>query len=163
MNILTIQAPKAAQKVITIIHLALLAGQVLFGIIAVAVLHPAAGNRQNDKVFTYLVPLIAIVAVGISMFLFTQLIKKAIAQPTLQAKMTAYQTALIACYAPLEGASLFGIVAYIITGNLLYLLVSALLIARFVTIRPTVAKTGEDLKLSYDEQQELTETPAMVK
>jgi hypothetical protein len=142
-----VQTPKSALKTITIIHLALLAGQVLFGIVVFAIRPSHTEQQPSDNVFKYLVPAMAVVMVG--------MVAKAIPLPSLSAKMAAYQSALIVCYALLEAPSLFAITAYFLTGNVLYLLVAALLIARFITIRPTVSKTEEDLKLNYEEKLEL--------
>jgi hypothetical protein len=150
-----VQTPKSALKTITIIHLALLAGQVLFGIVVFAIRPSHTEQQPSDNVFKYLVPAMAVVMVGISQFMFPKLVAKAIPLPSLSAKMAAYQSALIVCYALLEAPSLFAITAYFLTGNVLYLLVAALLIARFITIRPTVSKTEEDLKLNYEEKLEL--------
>ncbi|GAB2703413.1 hypothetical protein GCM10027037_31520 [Mucilaginibacter koreensis] len=150
-----IQTPKAILKTITIIHLALLAGQVLFGIVFFFLRSSGTDPQANLDIFKYLVPAIAVVMVALSQFIFPKLIAKAIPLPALQEKMAAYQSALIVCYALLEVPSLFSLVAYFLTGNILYILVAALLVARFVTIRPTAEKAEEDLKLTYEEKLEL--------
>ena len=67
----------------------------------------------------------------------------------------AYQTALIIRCAFSEGASLLGIVAFLITGNLVYLLLTGLNIIYFIWIRPTKQKIEDELNLGYEEKADL--------
>lgn len=67
----------------------------------------------------------------------------------------AYQSATIVRLALLEGPSLFGIVGFLLTGNLIFLGISGALIACFIYQRPTRQKIEDDLNLSYEEKAEL--------
>jgi hypothetical protein len=93
-----------------------------------------------------------------SNFIFKQLLNNIAQKNTLREKLMAYQSALIVRYALLEGASLFGIVCYLLTGNLLFLLISGGLVLYFVTIRPTKSSIQNDLNLSYEDQTEFNRT-----
>lgn len=63
-----------------------------------------------------------------------------------------YQTALIIRFSLLNGASLFGIVCYMQTGNLLFIIISGLLALYFLSLRPTKDKIENDLNLSYEDK-----------
>lgn len=155
--------PKNALKTTSIIHLALIAGQVLFAVMAFVsgkqIIFFDYKNSRND-VFFYIVPLLAIVGTVVGSFLFNQQLGKFYQQAAgsgkaLSEKLKAYQSALIVRYALLEGPSLFGIVCFLITGNLFYLLISACLVITMISLRPSVNAAEAYLQLSYDETQQL--------
>lgn len=155
--------PKNALKTTSIIHLALIAGQVLFMIVAYItnknIKYFDYKDSRND-VFFYIAPLMAITCTVVGGFLFNQQLGKFHQQAagsgkTLSEKLQAYQSALIVRYALLEGPSLFGIVCFLITGNLFYLLISACLIITMISLRPSVNAAEAYLQLSYDETQQL--------
>jgi len=111
-------------------------------------------NTPNDP-YLIAVPIMAIGSFIASMMLHRQLIATAVSKPTVQQKIVGYQTAMIVRLALLEGASLFGIVVYIVTTNLLYLGISGVLIAFFITLRPTRDKIETDLNLDYQDKADL--------
>ncbi len=152
----TQQSPKAILKTIPLIYLGLLGGQVLFAITALAITPSGkfSINAPNDP-YLIVVPIMAIGSLTASVMLYRQLLAAAINKPTVQQKVVGYQTAMIIRLALLEGASLFGIVVYIVTTNLLYLTISGVLIAFFITIRPTRDKIETDLSLDYKDKAEL--------
>jgi len=119
--------PKNALKTTSIIHLALIAGQVLFMIMAFIanknIIYVDYKNSRND-VYFYIMPLLAVMGTVVGSFLFNQQLGKFHQQTagsgvnkTLSEKLKVYQSALIVRYALLEGPSLFGIVCFLITGN----------------------------------------------
>jgi len=152
------QTPKAILKSMKIIHPALLVGQILFAGVIFSIKDKAVfldiKNDKQDVVF-YIVPLFAIACIIISIFIFKQKTDKIPYRNTLAEKLKSYQSALITRFALLEGASLFGIAYFSTTYNLFFLLVSAGIMLYFLTLRPNVDKTTDDLKLSYEEKIEL--------
>jgi len=90
-----------------------------------------------------------------SNFMFKKQLDLAVAKSSLNEKLGGYQTALIIRFALLEGPSLFGIVSYLLSGNLLFLAISGLIILYFITIRPTRDKVETDLNLDYQEKTEM--------
>lgn len=138
---------------ISIIHIALLAGIVLFGIVAITVTHNGKLDMHNtNDPFIYIVPIAAIGSFVLSNFIFKQQLAIAVNKDTLNGKLTTYQTALIMRFAPLDGAALLGIVIYLNSGNLLFLIISGLVALYFITIRPTKEKIENDLNFSYQEK-----------
>lgn len=151
------QSPAAAVKTMKIIHGALLAGQVLFAGVAYATGTKAIyfNARDTKDVFFFVAPLLAFGGIVAGFFLFKQLIGRLTEKTDLQSKMTGYQTAFITRAALLEGPSLFNIVAFMLSGNLFYLLISVMLMLILLRSRPTASLIADDLQLGYDDKAEL--------
>jgi len=145
--------PAGFIKSMSIIHAALLAGQLLFIITAFGIsskVHFTVSDTED--VFIFIVPLLAIAGFMGGYILFKRKLKELQAKNSLGEKMVAYQTALIIRFALLEGPSLFGIVAFMQTGNLFFLVISALLMLYFFSLRPTRDKMEIDLDLGFTEK-----------
>ncbi|MFD0749399.1 hypothetical protein ACFQZS_04550 [Mucilaginibacter calamicampi] len=155
MNSIQAKTPATIIRTINIIHLALIAGQALFALVAFTNSQQTTVKFDEHDQFTFIIPGFAIASFLISNFLFKTLIAKAVNLPDLLSKLTGYQTALIVRMAALEAISLFAIVTYILTSNFLFLLISVILMVYGVIIRPTVDKIADDLQLSYDEKMQL--------
>lgn len=145
---------KAYLKLLVIIHLALAFAQTVFAAVSFAqhqktkmIVDPA-----NDFMF---IPFIATLAMAFFMgpFLYKKLLGQATGKP-LAVKLNQFKSAIIVRYALLEGASMFGIVIYFLSGNFFYLLISGLIIVYFFTLRPTKEKIEKDLNLDYKEKEE---------
>ncbi len=159
------QSPKAILKTLPIIHIALLLGQVLFCIVVFAIQKqtPKFDISNTADPFLFVVPVMAIACFAISNFLFRQQLTIAAGKPTVAQKIQTYQAASIVRFAPLEGASLFGIVTYMLTGNLLFISISGLIILYFIFIRPTKDKIVTGLNLDYQEKAELDNNDVPIK
>ncbi len=152
-----VQNPNTFVKTISIIHLALIAGQIIFAAAAFMTTKNHATSK-SDEVFIYVAPILALSGFAISNISFKTLVNKIDSQSPLKTKLTAYQSALIVRFALLEGPSLFAIVSFMLTGNLIFLGVSGAIIAYFIYLRPTKQKTEDDLNLGYEEKAELDGT-----
>jgi len=152
-NQISPQTPKSYLKVNSIIHLALFMGQLLFGVLVMLEVPQKGIDITNtNNPFLFVVPVVAIGSLILSTILFKKNLGMAINNPTLKGKLMGYQTALITRFAPLEGASLFGIVAYLQTGNLLFILITGLIMLYFLSLRPTKDRIANDLNLSYEDK-----------
>lgn len=142
-------------RVFIIIHLALAAGQILFAVVVTLLSKRIIINvRDTHDPLLYAVPALAITCFILSNFIFKKILSSAVKPDnTLKQKLTIYQTALIVRLALLEGPSLFGIVAFFITGSLFFIVISLLLVGYFIYIRPTKDNIEEALELSYAEKQ----------
>ena len=128
-------------------------GQLLFGLAALSITPQKGIDVSNTKdVFLFVVPIMAVGCFALSAFLFKKNLSIAVNKATLKEKLMAYQTAFIVRFAPLEGASLFGIVCFMQTGNLLFIIISGLLALYFLSLRPTKDKIENDLNLSYEDK-----------
>ncbi len=134
----------------SMLHFALLSGQIMLAIVFIAMTGKTEIilNPEGD-LFFILVPAFALVALLISGFMFKKLLVQANTKTTLSEKLSLYRPALLVRFAILEGASLFGIVAYFLNANLFYVFVSALVMVYFFTLRPTKEKLEMDLQLDY--------------
>src|ERR1700756_3053429 len=129
--------PQATVKVLPIIHLALLIGQVLFATV-VYFITPQKGfslNGNDPFIFVGL----ALAAGGFigGNIIYKQTLSKIAPDATLSQKVSAYQTAFIIRAALMESPSLFSIVAYMLGGNLFFLALTVLIVLYFITLRPT--------------------------
>lgn len=139
----------------SILHFALLAGQIMLAIVFITLTGKTEIilNSEGD-LFFILVPASALVAIFISGFMFKKLLVQANSKSSLSEKLGLYRPALLVRFAILEGASLFGIVAYFLNANLFYVFVSAFVMAYFFTLRPTKEKLEVDLQLDYKLKEE---------
>ncbi len=143
-------------KILPIIHAALLAGQVLFAA-AVFYITPNKGIDLKpgiDPLF-YIAILLAFGGMIAGTFVSKTMLGKIDPAGTFRQKLVAYQTAFIIRWALTEGASLFCVVGYMLTGNLFYLIVVGINVIWFWTLRPTKEKAKTDLSLSFEEEAEL--------
>jgi len=73
----------------------------------------------------------------------------------LQEKLNQYRSALILFMAICEGASLFSITAFFVTGDYILLVVPAVMVWVMSTKLPSVQKIVQLLRLDWNEQQVL--------
>ena len=142
-------------KTMRIIHLALLAGQVLFAGVVFFLNHSTVISLDTSEILVIVAPVMGVAAFVGSIVFFKNQLQSVKDRATLKEKMGAYQTALIVRFALLESASLFNLVCYFITQNFLFLLIAMLMIIYFVVAWPTVNSAESDLDLNYDEKLEL--------
>ncbi|QEC51559.1 hypothetical protein EDD80_10274 [Anseongella ginsenosidimutans] len=139
-------------KTLQIIHLSMILGQVFFALIAFFLNKDrAASATEENQLFLYIVPLVAVIGVIAGSFLFRK--RMAVLSPTASPaeKHALYQGACIMRYAFLQGPSLFAIAIYLMTGNLVFLLFSGLLILYLIYLRPSDKTIAEALGLTAGE------------
>ena len=147
--------PKAAFRSAKIIHLALLVGQCLFAGVVMFLKRQTTVDLSKDTLFLAVAAVLSIGGFFASGFISKQVLATAANKETLADKMPIYQSALIIRYALLEAPSLFCIVSYFKTGNLIFLIISGVIILYFITLRPIIDKAAEELNLTYEEKTEL--------
>lgn len=152
-------------RALKIVHFALTMGQILFGIIAFLVVTMNGATIADEfltQVLFIIVPVFIIGAFIASNVLFKKRIEKVKTRNNLVEKMAEYRGAIILKLAPLEGGSFLSIIAYFITGNIIFLSLSALIILMFVLNQPTKEKAIADLELNFDEEKELNNPESIV-
>ena len=151
---MAIQQQTSAQyfKSLNILHYILAAAQLLFAILAFIL------QKENKFIITpasnalrYVVSLIAVIGVAGGAILYQRQVNDVKTKKNLSDKLTAYRSVIIARGAFLEFPSLFAIIAFILTGEILFLGLTGSLIALFVFLRPTKEKVIKDLQLSAEE------------
>lgn len=144
-------------KTLKLIHLALLAGQVFFIVVAFFLRNTGAfpAPFKDGYIFLLAVLLITASAIGAGLFLFKQRIESITGRTALADKLTDYRAAAIVKYALAEGPSFFAVVAYLFTGNMIILGIAVAIIAYFATMWPTVEKVSSEMNLNPDEKMKL--------
>jgi hypothetical protein len=117
------QTSKEYFNSLTILHSAMAIGQLLFGlVIYFQFSNSEATDEMNriNNVFRIMVPAFVIGGLFSSELLFRTLLKKVNQKTDLKERLIGYRSALIIKYALLEGPSLFAIIAFLVTSNLVF-------------------------------------------
>jgi uncharacterized protein YjeT (DUF2065 family) len=150
---------KNALRAINVFFYSMIGGMLMFTIIIIALNFlqtPALFDQSLVRIFFIVVLVIA----GISILMAPRLYKKRITDAssqglTLMDKLTIYRSALILYLALCEGAGLFAVIVYFLTGyNLLLIIIGVVLLAMLMK-RPEKSKIFNELQLSSHEQLEL--------
>lgn len=141
--------PKLFLKTIRIIHIALVAGVLMFGFVMFSITE----NQKMDLSYTgdvmfFVVPIMAIAGIFVGNYIYGNHIKGLASKNTLREKLAGFQTASIIKYALLEGPALLGLVAFMNDGNQYFLIISLFLLGWLILQRPTRDKIERDLMLS---------------
>lgn len=112
-------------------------------------------EEELNTIFTYLVPVLALGAIGGSSFLTKTKINQAKANEIFTKKMTIYRSVLIIRSVILEVPTSISIVAYLLTGNLLFLGIALLMLALYIPIKPSREKAASELELSPEEREKI--------
>lgn len=143
-------------KILKIIHIALVLGLVIFGIVAYFSGEGSVTQfTMEGDFYIYLVPSIAILAYFGSKLVFKQELSKIDKSATLAQKFAKYQAASILKFALIEGAALLALVAFMSTRYSLYFTIALCLVAYLAFQNPTKNKLITDLQLKPDEQNQI--------
>lgn len=149
------QTSKDYFSALNIVHLGLTLGQILFAVVVYFLL--ASGQRSpdaegSDEMFQMIVPFLIIGGVTGGMLLARNRLEAIREKKDLKEKMTDYRSTLMLKYALWEAPSLISIIGYLMTGNLFYLGLSAVVIGLFLLNRPTRDRAATELELSPSER-----------
>lgn len=145
------QSSKSFFKTLQRLHLYLVMGVVLFLSITIYLVE-SGGFGEDDEinnVFQYVVPLLATVSIFASRFMFNKRRKSLSSAKTLQDKTEGYQAALIVRWALIQGATLFAIIAFMLTSNYGFATIAIIMILYQILQRPNLESALEDLNLSH--------------
>ena len=145
-----------AVKTFVIIHVALLAGQVLFAAVAF-MLNQSTVFYLHKPGETYLIMAPLLTAVGYygSRYLFNKQLENAASHQTIQAKLNVYKSGMIIRYALLEGPSLFCITCYLVTGNMAYFVFTGIIVLYFMTLWPSKERIASELNLRVEDAEKI--------
>jgi len=162
----TIVTPKSYFRLLNILFAALLIGQILFAAIAVFVNYtqPIASpfTPELQQLFLIIVPVVAVVNIAISYFIFTVKIKAIRNETEWRRRLESYQAALIMRYALMEMPSLLAIVIFMLTGNYLFLGVMAAMVLLLLYIKPSANAMVHHLQLHYNDVATLQESDTVL-
>ncbi|UII80710.1 hypothetical protein [Flagellimonas sp. CMM7] len=147
--------PNGFIKTLSILHMGLISGPILFGAIIYFQTQNTSFNFSNTSdIYLMVVPIVAVSCIFLGDFIFKQSIKNIPKTVNLKQKLARFQTASIIKYALAEAPALFGIVAFMITGNMAYLVVSVVLILYFFMLKPSKDKIERSLNLNGEEKNQ---------
>lgn len=159
-NTLQDQTPKQYLRSMQLVHIALLLGMIIFAGVTYYMNPSTEINMFESGAFIFVVPVIIMLGILLGNFIFKKLINRTFKQESLKSKLDNYLSALIIKLAFIEGPSLLALVAYLLSGNLVYLLFAVVLMIYFFTLKPskqsiinTLNLTG-DLKTQFDKENE---------
>lgn len=156
---------KAYFKGLNTLHLALISGQVIFGLVVYYLLKPNAPGAVSDRAifwFQILVPAVAAIAVFLGLLIFRNSLLSIRENPDLSSRLNAYRSSSLLMWAIMEVGTLFAIVAAYITDIQWFLYFAAGVIVIFLFLRPTKNKAVRDLDLSSGEKSVLHDPGAIV-
>ncbi len=144
-------------KVQRLIHLALLAGQIFFLVVAFILRSTGAFPTlfEDANIFLLAVLLITASAIGAGLFIFKQRMATVAEKTDMADKLADYRAAAIVKYALAEAPSFFAIIAYMFTGNMIILGIAIAIIAYFAMMWPSVEKMSSEMNLNPDEKMKL--------
>ncbi len=148
------------------LFMALATGQVLFA--GVAYYLQSQGQMGLDEegemgqIFLVLGLVMGIGGIFGGNYVYKQLLAKARGLPSLKEKLMQYRTANIVRYALLEGAAIFSLVGYLLTGAFNLLIMAGGLIVWFITLAPSQSRAIEDLELPTTERQQVEDPEAII-
>jgi len=136
----------------------------MMGLFALVVLYiTASGDITPDPDMTLLLRyvLFALLPMGLcaGYFIFKQWMQAIKPTLSLREKLMKYQTAVLIRSGCFEMPGLFGAVAAMITGDISFLLFTAIVIVLFLLLRPTIYTITTDMGLSQKERN-LLENPS---
>lgn len=159
-NSLQDQTPKQYLRSVQLIHIALLLGMIIFAGVTYYMNPSTEIIMSESGAFIFVVPVIIILGILLGNFIFKKLINRTFRQESLKTKLDNYLSALIIKFAFVEGPSLLALVAYLLSGNLIYMFFAIGLMIYFFTLKPsknsiitTLKLTGES-KLQFDKENE---------
>lgn len=149
MNNSTAQTPNHFVRLLSILHMALLAGVVFATIIfyyqAQKLTTPTV---TGTEVLTYIFPLLGMAGIFIGKYLFSQKMQQLAQEPSLQKRCTAYFAAALVQYTLVEAPAFINLLWFGLTGNMLFFAVGLSLAAYLLLLRPTKAKIALQLNLN---------------
>ncbi|MGE0019230.1 MAG: hypothetical protein AB7S72_06155 [Draconibacterium sp.] len=147
-----------------IIHFALTAGIAFFMLIAITL--QFTGFEPELKEMEMILLGITVFAAASGIFtgnlLFRKRLEQLVELKSLEKKLLGYQSALILKYALVEGPAFFTIVGYLMTANIMFPVITVLLIFTMVLFAPRKDKLISDLNLSNRESAILENQDAVI-
>lgn len=158
------QTSRSYFRILNMIFFAQLAGPVLFAAVTMYVHTYGSMEAQNELIMPlkFIVPTL-LAGCLVAMNIIPKIIlKKAKVKPGLKEKLAAYQVVAITRIALMEGSALFGVVAYFLTANLVFLALAGMALLFMSFYRPTRDKAALELELDQSEKAMIHDPDAIV-
>jgi len=147
--------PRKFLKTLSIIHMALLVGPLLLGAFLFLNTKIIPTDVQNsDDVFIYVLPLLGMIGIFASKFLYQRFLRALVNKKSLREKLAGFQSASIIQYALVEGPAFLNLAWFGVTGNSLYLTVAGVLLIYLFIVRPKATQVIDDLQLQGEAKRQ---------
>lgn len=144
-------SPEGTLKTLAFTHVVLLAFQMLFAIVAFArTSRMYFGVMNMNEQFVFIVPVLALGGFLGGYLIFKKQKYLLREKENLEEKLTGYQSVLITRFILIQGPAVFAIVAYILSGNIFFLMITGVMSVYFIFLRPKRDKIEHDLRFSFD-------------
>lgn len=116
-------------------------------------------NPELALIFRYVIIALLLAGISVGYFIFKQQMSAIRSALSLREKLGKYQTAVLIRAACLELPGLFGAVSVLTTGDISFLLFTAIVLVLFVLVRPSTYAIATDLNLTPSERS-ILENPS---
>ena len=144
--------PLLAARQLSIVYFALLIGQIIFGAVVYFVI-PSGSVEVSLGIRTTLLVVVATVALGAiagTSVLYSARVERIRQHADVRMRLRSYLTLNIVRYAVYEAPTLIALAGYTITASPLFLGIAVLLIAVFITLKPSQTRMANDLGIIFD-------------
>jgi len=148
------QSTKEFFKLASFIHLGLVMGVVLFGMVVyffLADFQHVDTTSEFAKLLVYLVPGLVVVGIVASDMMYRFRLNAVKEREDLKIRMQGYRESLIIRYMLLEAPAMFALVAVFITNNSNFIVYAGLMVVLMALKRPTLRSAIIDLELDQQE------------
>jgi len=152
---------KSVLTALNMIYFSLVTVMMMFS--AVVLYITSSGSVEGDPsltlIFRYVLFGLLPMGLGAGYFIFKQWMQAIRPELSLREKLMKYQTALLIRSGCFEMPGMFGAVATLITGDLSFLLFTAIVIVLFLLLRPSIYTMTTDMNLTQQERS-ILENPS---
>lgn len=150
--------PVSNFKSLSVLHVSLLTGQLVFGAIAYYMQYTGSmGMTHLGVELKYILIGLAVFGCAMIAVAFAMYNKKVRelngGNKSVREKLVAYRAANLIRWAMLETPVLLAIVAFLLTGNINFLIIAGVVLLLFLMTRPTINKAATELNMSREEVQ----------
>lgn len=146
-----------SKSVLTALNMIYFSLITMMGLFALVVLYiTASGDITPDPeltlIFRYVLFALLPIGLGAGYYIFKQWMQAITPTLSLREKLVKYQTAILIRSGCFEMPGLFGAVAALITGDISFLLFTAIVIVLFLLLRPSIYTITTDMNLTQRER-----------
>lgn len=150
-------SPKSELNQLSIIFLGLISGQILFFVVAFFLVKSGTfpANENLNSIFKMVVPFENVFAIFFGYIFYNSKMKSSKNITELNEKIRTYSKANLIRMATLEGANLFNIVVFLLTGNYFYIVYFIAAMVIYIFFKPSADKAIAELELSREQADTL--------
>lgn len=151
-------------KSLKIVHIALVIGVVFFALISILLQIKGFGtvDQEINNGLLLIVSIFTVFGILGSNLIFKKKLSGIREKSSLKEKMEEYRSALIFKLALIEGPTFFSVIAYLLTGNYIFLGMVLILIIVFLIYTPKQSKFINDLELTKSESDLINNSEAEI-